>query len=87
MCDNCKKLGAELTLAKNRIEHERIKHEQMFKGKQANLISEVRSIIGLELDGIKGIADRLPESKNLEKEQERLFRYIRRIEERITDLM
>lgn len=76
MCGNCK-----------RLEYERNKFEQMYNGKVENLMSEVRSIIGLELDSIKGIADRLPESKNLEKEQERLLRYIRRIKERITDLM
>ena len=87
MCDNCKKLEAELTLAENKVKYERNKYEQMFIGKQTNLMSEVRSIIGLELDGIKGIANRLPQTNNLYNEQKRLLRYIRRIEERIKDLM
>ena len=87
MCDNCKQLEAELTLAENKTKYERNKYKQMFISEQANLISKVRSIIGLELDGIKEITNRLSQSNNLDKEQERLLRYIRRIEERIKDLM
>ena len=77
----CDKIKDDLVLKDNMLKFEKNKFEQQFINKEKNLMVEVESVIGLEIEGIEGIANRLPE-----KEQERIMRYIRRIKERITEL-
>ena len=74
-------LKEEIVLKDNMLKFEKNRFEQQFISKEKNLMSEVENVIGLEIEGIEGIADRLPE-----KERERILRYIRRIRERITEL-
>lgn len=77
----CERLKDKLVLKKNMLNFERNRFEQMYINKAKGLMSEVESVIGLELKGIEGIADRLPE-----KEKERVLHYIHRIRERINKL-
>ena len=77
----CASTKEELVRKDNLVKFEKNKYEQQFIGKEKNLMAEVESVIGLEIEGIEGIANRLPD-----KERERILRYIRRIKERITEL-
>ena len=77
----CVKLKEELELKENMLKFEKNRFEQQFISKEKNLMSEVESVIGLEIEGIEGIADRLPA-----RERERILRYIRRMRERIIEL-
>lgn len=77
----CTTTKEELVLKDNMVKFEKNKFEQQFIGKEKNLMAEVENVIGLEIEGIEGIANRLPD-----KERERILRYIRRIKERITEL-
>lgn len=77
----CEQLQADLVLKGNMLNFEKNRFEQQFISKEKNLMSEVESIIGLEIEGIEEIAYRLPE-----REQDRILRRIRRIRERIIEL-
>ena len=79
--EQCEKLSKELVLSENMLQFEKNRYEQQFVSKEKNLMSEVESIIGLEIEGIESVAAHLPE-----KEQARIMRYVRRIRDRITAL-
>lgn len=75
------RLTDELVSEKNMMNFEINRFEQLYISKKKGLMSEVESVIGLEIEGIEEIAYILPE-----RDKERILRRVRRIREQIIEM-
>lgn len=74
-------LKKELSLKANMLEYKENEFEHKFVSKQENLLSEVKNLIGNEIENIETIAERIPE-----KDGERLKKCIQRMWKQIAKL-
>lgn len=61
----CENLKAKLALANNTLKFEEKEFEDKFLSRQANLMHEVKQLIGIDLENIEVIAEHVPEKDKI----------------------